>query len=175
MTEMNWIQVDQDLEWCMLFFEVMMVVNPQTNSLVLLAIKQFKDIWLLDWLRKKLTEKKVSAKEISPQRLLLHTLQIVDYSHKVSTSLAMQIILGPFDLLGFYTNEGKILWFKPLSDRISGPWASSYDWWRGLSPQLPLYPLREQAKDAEAKYRRLFLTLGWWITLRPNYVQCPKR
>lgn len=61
---------------------------------------------------------------MSPQRVLP---AIVDYSHKVSTSLAMQIILEPFDLLGFYTNEGKILWFKPLSDRNSGPWASRYD------------------------------------------------
>lgn len=52
-------------------------------------------------------EKKVPAKEISPQRVLTLSVQIVDYSHKVSTSLAMQIILEPFDLLGFYTNEGE--------------------------------------------------------------------
>lgn len=55
-----------------------------------------------------------SAKEMSPQRAGAHTVQRVVYGHKVSTSLAMEIILEPFDLLGFYTNEGKILWFKPL-------------------------------------------------------------
>lgn len=42
----------------------------------------------------------------------MHT---VDHSHKASTSLAVETILGPFDLLGFYANEGKILLFKPLS------------------------------------------------------------
>lgn len=38
-TEVNWFQIHQDLECCLLvFFEVMMAVNPQTSSLVLLAI-----------------------------------------------------------------------------------------------------------------------------------------
>lgn len=38
----------------------------------------------------------------------------MDYSHKASASLAVEIILEPFDLLGFYANEGKILLFNPL-------------------------------------------------------------
>lgn len=108
----------------------------------------------------------------------LHPLEvdIADGSHKVTTSLAMEIISEPFDLLGFYTNEGKILCFKPRSVTGTpglGPEVMTDG--EGLSPQLPLYPLREQAKDVVAKYRRLFLTLAWWITPKPNYVQCPKR
>lgn len=86
---------------------------------------------------------------------------IADGSHKVTTSLAMEIISEPFDLLGFYTNEGKILCFKPRSVTGTpglGPEVMTDG--EGLSPQLPLYPLREQAKDVVAKYRRLFLTLA---------------
>lgn len=47
-------------------------------------------------------------------------------SHKACTSLAVEIILEPFDLLGFYENEGKILLFKPLS--VTGT--------RGLGPAV---------------------------------------
>lgn len=71
---------------------------------------------------------------------------IVDGSHKVSTSLAMEIISEPFDLLGFYTNEGKILWFKPLLvTGTLGPGPEVMTDGEGLSPQLPLYPLREHS------------------------------
>lgn len=88
--------------------EVMMVVNPQSCSL---AIKSCTVRWL-------------SAVYLS---VLPLPVKIVDFSHKVSTSLAMQIIFGPFDPLGFCTDEGKILGRKPLSDRTSGLRASSYD------------------------------------------------
>lgn len=86
---------------------------------------------------------------------------IADSSHKLTTSLAMEIISEPFDLLGFFTNERKILCFKPRPVTGTpglGPEVMTDG--EGLSPQLPLYPLREQAKDVEAKYRRLFLTLA---------------
>lgn len=93
--------------------------------------------------------------------LLPLKVDIADSGHKVTTSLAMEIISEPFDLLGFYTNEGKILCFKPgpVTGTLGlGPEVMTDG--EGLSPQLPLYPLREQAKDVEAKYRRLFLTLA---------------
>lgn len=73
----------------------------------------------------------------------------------------MEIVSEPFDPFGFYTNEGKILCFKPQS--VTGTPGRGPEVMTdgvGLSPQLPLYPLREQAKDVEAKYRRLFLTLA---------------
>lgn len=44
----------------------------------------------------------------------LQSLHTVDHSHKASASLAVEIILEPFDLFGFYANEGKILLFNPL-------------------------------------------------------------
>lgn len=89
---------------------------------------------------------KLPAREISPQRAPPLKVHVVDGSHKVSTSLAMEIISEPLDLLGFYTNEGKILWFKPLlvtGTLGRGPEVMTDG--EGLSPQLPLYPPREHS------------------------------
>ena len=66
-----------------------------------------------------------------------HTVQTAFHNHKVSTSLTMQAISEPFDLLGFYVRRRTFFRLKPLSDRNPGPGANVYDRWRGLSLQLP--------------------------------------
>lgn len=56
----------------------------------------------------------VSLKNNPLEDYHLQSVHTVDHSHKASASLAVEIILDPFDLLGFYANEGKILLFNPL-------------------------------------------------------------
>lgn len=49
-TEMNWIQVDQDLECCLLAFSGDDGSKSSDKPLELLVIEQFKAIWRLHWL-----------------------------------------------------------------------------------------------------------------------------